>query len=64
MKEYDVSFLRKQQSRFISTQAEPQAIWSFNFWTAAFAGMTPLPGYPTGWPAFRQPEERQVASFG
>jgi len=37
-----VSFLRKQQSRFISTQVGTQAIGSFTFWTAAFAGMTSL----------------------
>jgi hypothetical protein len=41
MKGHDVSFLRKQESRFIPAKAGTQDTWAFpSFWTAAFAGMT------------------------
>ena len=53
-----MSFLRKQESRFIPAEAGTQqygAIWnSFMFWIPACAGMadkTPSPGQPVGWPA-------------
>ena len=42
-----MSFLRKQESRFIPAQAGTQAIGAFLFWVPAFAGMTRRAGLST-----------------
>jgi len=59
-----VSFLRKQESRFIPPEAEPQAIWSVTFWIPAFAGMTPFTWLRLRLSRPLPPEEMRVASFG